>query len=88
MCGIAGILDRGSDRSSVEFSSHLGQMLNAMQHRGPDDRGEEKLSQPGGLRMYLGHQRLSVIEPGPGGHQPMANDDSNLKTSTVQRSTP
>ena len=82
MCGIAGILDIGSKKSSGELSRYLGIMLNEMQHRGPDDRGEEEIAQPNGLRLYLGHQRLSVIEPGPGGHQPMSNDDSTVWIST------
>jgi len=82
MCGIAGILDNGSKKSSEALGRHLGVMLNEMQHRGPDDRGEEKILQTNGLRLYLGHQRLSVIEPGPGGHQPMSNDDSTIWIST------
>lgn len=82
MCGIAGILDNGSPVSSESLSRHLRQMLASMQHRGPDDRGEEKLGLPGGLTLYLGHQRLSVIDPGPGGHQPMSNDDGSAWIST------
>ena len=82
MCGIAGILDNASKISSEVMSRHLRQMLNEMQHRGPDDRGEERIIQPNGFSLYLGHQRLSVIEPGPGGHQPMSNEDSTVWIST------
>lgn len=28
--------------------------------------------------LYLGHRRLSIIDPTPSGHQPMANHDSSL----------
>jgi asparagine synthase (glutamine-hydrolysing) len=28
--------------------------------------------------LYLGHRRLSIIDPTPAGHQPMANDDSSI----------
>ena len=82
MCGIAGILDINSKETSERFSDGLEQMLNALKHRGPDDRGEEKFIQRNGLSLYLGHQRLSIIDPGQGGHQPMSNDDSSLWIST------
>ena len=82
MCGIAGILDKSSSKPTGALTHHLRQMLNKMQHRGPDDRGEETIIQSNGMSMYLGHQRLSVIEPGPAGHQPMSNDDSTIWIST------
>ena len=82
MCGIAGILDNQSKLSPNNISIALNNMLNAIKHRGPDDRGEEKILCKKGLNMYLGHQRLSIIDPGPGGHQPMSNDDSSIWIST------
>ena len=82
MCGIAGILDNHSKISPDNISIALNSMLNAIKHRGPDDRGEEKILCKKGLNMYLGHQRLSIIDPGPGGHQPMSNDDSSVWIST------
>ena len=82
MCGIAGILDNESNISSETLSQALRQMLNALKHRGPDDRGEETIRLRSGINLYLGHQRLSVIDPGQGGHQPMRNGDSTLWIST------
>ena len=82
MCGIAGILDKQSKISPDSISIALNSMLNGIKHRGPDDRGEEKILSKKGLNVYLGHQRLSIIDPGPGGHQPMSNDDSSLWIST------
>jgi len=82
MCGIAGILDRGSLLSPEVLKHHLQQMLDKIQHRGPDDRGEERLTQINGLSLHLGHQRLSVIDTSRAGHQPMSNDDSTVWIST------
>ena len=82
MCGIAGILDNQSKKSPDNISIALSSMLNAIKHRGPDDRGEEKIISKKGLNVHLGHQRLSIIDPGPGGHQPMSNNDSSIWIST------
>ena len=82
MCGIAGILNKGVSNSLGSMTSQLRKMLNAMRHRGPDDRGENIIRDANGHTLYLGHQRLSIIEPGPGGHQPMSNDDSTVWIST------
>ena len=82
MCGIAGILDNKAKISPENISTALSRMLNGIKHRGPDDRGEEKILSKKGLNVYLGHQRLSIIDPGPGGHQPMSNDDSSIWIST------
>ena len=82
MCGIAGILDFGSSEPSNDLKEQLRRMLNKIQHRGPDDHGEEQMRTDSGLRMFLGHKRLSIIEPGPAGHQPMSNNDSTIWIST------
>jgi asparagine synthase (glutamine-hydrolysing) len=58
MCGIAGF--NFGDRQAVE------RMIDAMRHRGPDDRG---LYVDG--RVSLGHSRLSILDLSPCGHQPM-----------------
>ncbi|MEM6270241.1 MAG: asparagine synthase (glutamine-hydrolyzing) [Bacteroidota bacterium] len=63
MCGIAGIV------SSHDFPAPreaLGQMLDALAHRGPDARGEWY-----GARAALGHQRLAIIDLTERGNQPM-----------------
>ncbi len=82
MCGIAGILDNNSKTSPESLSKALQMMLDALEHRGPDDRGEVQMGPEKGVCLYLGHQRLSIIDPGQGGHQPMSNDDSTLWIST------
>src|SRR5262249_31409618 len=45
-------------------------MMAGMAHRGPDDAGRI-VNVPAGLA--IGHNRLSIIDLGPGGHQPMVN---------------
>jgi asparagine synthase (glutamine-hydrolysing) len=82
MCGIAGIFNNNSNISHERLNQGLQRMLDALEHRGPDDRGEVKISPQKGVTLYIGHQRLSIIDPGPGGHQPMSNNDSSLWIST------
>ena len=43
MCGIAGILDNNSKISSESLIKALQMMLDALEHRGPDDRGEVQI---------------------------------------------
>ncbi len=58
-------------------------MLDRLRHRGPDDRGEEKFEDPeNGPSVYLGHQRLSIIDLTSKGHQPMPNDTKSIWIST------
>lgn len=57
-------------------------MLDALRHRGPDDRGEERIEVANGPVLHLGHQRFSIIDLSPAGHQPMANDDKSVWLST------
>jgi asparagine synthase (glutamine-hydrolysing) len=70
MCGIAGwLLNDRCLRGVID----LQRMLETISHRGPDDRGTyigENSS------IALGHNRLSIIDLTPGGHQPMVNRDS------------
>ena len=65
MCGIGGF--------SGDFSTDLlEKMATKIRHRGPDDRGvvfEEN------DRVGLLHQRLSILDLSPAGHQPMWTDD-------------
>jgi asparagine synthase (glutamine-hydrolysing) len=58
MCGIAGC-SGGGDVETVK------QMLDAMEHRGPDDSGIYIFK-----GMILGHTRLSIVDVA-GGHQPI-----------------
>jgi len=86
MCGIAGLLfDVPTDGGEVLLA-----MTEAMRHRGPDGRGHIAL-RPGqacnapatdlptsGLaRVFLGHRRLSIIDP-RGTPQPLSNEDGSI----------
>jgi asparagine synthase (glutamine-hydrolysing) len=51
--------------------------LDALAHRGPDDRGVEFISdERDGLTVAFAHRRLSVLDLSPAGHQPM-RDEAN-----------
>ena len=82
MCGIAGILDFDKTGQLENPGRILRLMLDRIRHRGPDDRGEELISSEDGPTLHLGHQRFSIIDLSPGGHQPMANEDQSLWIST------
>jgi asparagine synthase (glutamine-hydrolysing) len=72
MCGIVGIYN------SIAFDSQRSQdvlkMCNSIKHRGPDDHGVFD-----GDYITLGHQRLSIIDLSPGGHQPFSTSDGKIK---------
>ncbi len=66
MCGIAGFIDFKS--TTPEETLH--QMVNSMQHRGPDDLGVEIFREKNAL-IGFGQARLSIIDLSTAGHQPM-----------------
>ncbi|RZS98461.1 asparagine synthase (glutamine-hydrolyzing) [Cecembia calidifontis] len=66
MCGIAGFIDFKSNTSKET----LHQMVNSMQHRGPDDSGGELFEEKNAL-IGFGQARLSIIDLSSAGHQPM-----------------
>lgn len=67
MCGIAGIFNTdGSPASSVTIKD----MTDMIAHRGPDGWGHFNDG-----AIALGHRRLSIIDIGPGGKQPMSTPD-------------
>lgn len=68
MCGIAGFIQYGSKR--YDLSEVLRDMSLAIQHRGPDDHGVWFDADAG---IGLAHQRLSVLDISPEGHQPMVS---------------
>lgn len=67
MCGIAGLL---AARDVGSAKAHVGTMLQALHHRGPDDSGIWSDDESG---MVLGHRRLAILDLSPAGHQPMAS---------------
>lgn len=64
MCGIIGI----ASRSPVTNPAWLDAGRDAMQHRGPDDRGSWWSAN---RTVGLAQRRLAIIDLSPGGHQPM-----------------
>lgn len=80
MCGITGGL--WFDEARAVDPSILDAMVDALEHRGPDDRGthlEPLKRDPGGLvpGVALGFRRLSIIDLA-GGQQPMCNEDGSV----------
>ena len=70
MCGIAGLFGTEWNRFQLE------RMATVQQHRGPDDRGF--FVDESGMAA-LAHNRLSILDLSPAGHQPMANVAGNLR---------
>jgi asparagine synthase (glutamine-hydrolysing) len=68
MCGITGILHRGTVRDGPERARA---MAAAIRHRGPDDEGNWADAD-----IALGFVRLSILDLN-GGHQPMTNEDGS-----------
>src|SRR5437660_11632131 len=73
MCGISGVLLRGSTIPRSAGESRLWAMIATIRHRGPDDEGVWTDGRAG-----LAHARLSIIDPSPAGHQPMASADGTV----------
>ncbi len=73
MCGLAGIVYEATERRVDE--GVLARMCDTITHRGPDDHGIWSHAGAG-----LGHQRLSIIDLSPAGHQPMCNEDGSIWT--------
>src|SRR5687768_14781927 len=67
MCGINGIFYPNASQNHDSHSLIQG-MNAAIAHRGPNDKGIWSDQTAG---IYLGHQRLSIIDLSDRGHQPM-----------------
>ena len=70
MCGIAGQVRADGAPVDARLVAAMGRSL---RHRGPDDAGTYV---HGGVG--LAHQRLSVIDLSPAGHQPMSNKEGTV----------
>ncbi|MCB2262498.1 MAG: asparagine synthase (glutamine-hydrolyzing) [Candidatus Thiosymbion ectosymbiont of Robbea hypermnestra] len=68
MCGIVGFFFRAATWADAteRVAKH---MAGALAHRGPDDAGCW-IDEDAGIA--LAHRRLSILDPSPAGHQPMA----------------
>ncbi len=67
MCGIAGIFEKNTDNKAL-----MSQMLDAIAHRGPDDKSVFAAD-----NCTLGHRRLSIIDLNTG-NQPIFNEDKTV----------
>ena|SRR5256885_13936923 len=71
MCGIAGVVD--FERPLADVSRLAATLDASLAHRGPDGAGT--WTSPAGPGVLLVHRRLAIIDPGPGGAQPMSTPD-------------
>jgi asparagine synthase (glutamine-hydrolysing) len=69
VCGIVGILARGSEVPE----ELLERATRSLAHRGPDDHGTVivRESLPAPIELGLGNRRLAILDLSPLGHQPM-----------------
>ena len=72
MCGIAGIVSLCGQPVEPADIRHL---TDQVAHRGPDGAGYWFSADKS---VALGHRRLAIIDPGPGGDQPMLSDDGRF----------
>src|SRR3954471_15956163 len=69
MCGIGGVF-AWSDTDGFDACRIAADLDRALTHRGPDGQGT--LTDRG---LVLVHRRLAIIDPTPGGRQPMTTAD-------------
>ena len=75
MCGISGwLLRKGFSCDDAQLVA----MADAIEHRGPDDRGYFYDRECG---VAFAHNRLSIIDLSAAGHQPMASEDGRFVLS-------
>ncbi len=68
MCGLVGFVEVRGDGKQPALEALASQMADALEHRGPDDKGVWADAEAG---IALGHRRLSILDLSPAGHQPM-----------------
>src|SRR6185312_7955303 len=73
MCGIAGVVD--FERPIADVPRIASALDAALAHRGPDGAGSWKSADGQAPGVLLVHRRLAIIDPGPGGAQPMSTLD-------------
>jgi len=75
MCGFAGVVQR-EGRLPGDVRALAASLDGALAHRGPDGSGAWHA--PDGQVLFV-HRRLAIIDPGPGGVQPMATPDGRFQ---------
>src|SRR5205085_6628681 len=79
MCGICGWVGPAARASDI---AHGPAMRDTLAHRGPDGAGELAIDAPGfGMRGWLGHRRLRVVDVTEHAHQPMLGADGAVALS-------
>lgn len=74
MCGINGLFNV-SGGTLEDAETIIKRMNAAISHRGPDDTG---VWIDHSSRLYLGHQRLSILDLSAAGHQPMTSRNGTV----------
>lgn len=74
MCGIVGAITLNNPRLPFSEEAAL-RALALISYRGPDDSG---VWWSDNRSVFLGHQRLSIIDLSSNGHQPMSNEDGSI----------
>lgn len=74
MCGITGLVGK---TDTLAIQAILDRAQKTQLHRGPDSQGSW-LAAVAGWQVGLGHQRLSILDLSPAGHQPMARGGSGV----------
>jgi len=72
MCGICGIIS--TNNKAEAFGTAVKAMADCMRHRGPDDEGLFC-----DTHIAFGHRRLSILDVSAKGHQPMADNEGQLR---------
>ena len=76
MCGIAGLIWHAGAGDALGAACEA--MVGTMRHRGPDGQGTVRRScARTGAQVMLGAARLAIVDPGPGGHQPLHDADTD-----------
>ena len=72
MCGIFAIMNPTGRKVDLQSCRHA---VDLQKHRGPDSSGEWISVSS---EVFLGHRRLSIIDPSDAGAQPMISDAGNV----------
>lgn len=72
MCGIAGVIGLGEDLKPRD-REHVGQMIELIRHRGPDQQGLVEAP-----RCVLGNARLRVVDLSTAADLPMTSQDGQV----------
>ena len=73
MCGISGIINHYSpDLGDLDSIKKMNERLRL---RGPD---AENIWNSNNKKVYLGHTRLSIIDPNQSSNQPLIDNKNNL----------